>query len=102
MREREREREYFESRNSNGHISVFHHWIELGFWIYYAPHHPLTSDRWDLKDLVFFLCERYNPYNISRKTYFRASHDRWRFPPPSIVGSYSMLDILVILMSTSF
>jgi hypothetical protein len=30
-REREREREYLESRNSNDHISIFNHWIGLGF-----------------------------------------------------------------------
>jgi hypothetical protein len=28
-RESEREREYLEGRNSNGHISGFHHWIGL-------------------------------------------------------------------------
>jgi hypothetical protein len=78
-REREREREYFESRNSNGHISVFHHWIELGFWIYYAPHHPLTSDRWDLKDLVFFYVK-----DITLTTF----QEKPIFGPVMIVGGF--------------
>jgi len=76
---REREREYFESRNSNGHISVFHHWIELGFWIYYAPHHPLTSYRWDLKDLVFFYVKDITLTTFQEKPTFR---------PVMIVGGF--------------
>jgi hypothetical protein len=30
------------------------------------------------------------------------SHDRWQFPPPSTVGAYLILDMLVISMSSSF
>jgi hypothetical protein len=42
-REREREREYLESRTQTA-MSQYSPLDRAGFWIYYTPHNPLTSD----------------------------------------------------------
>jgi hypothetical protein len=72
---------------------------QASFRIRYAPHHPLTYDCWD--EMALFSCERYSPHNISRKNCLQVSHGRWRFSPPSIIGSCLVWDMLVILMSSS-
>ena len=70
-----------------------------GFWIYYAPHHLLTSDRWDQR--IWFCVSDISFATFQEKTYLQVSHGRWQFSPSSTVGTWYIWDMLVIWMSSN-
>jgi hypothetical protein len=82
---RERERESTLRAETQPIISPYFTIGLAGFWIYYAPHHPLTSNRWDQR--IWFCVSDIVFATFQEKTYLQVSHGRWQFPPSSTVGS---------------